>query len=113
MTGYPLTSDEIHTARLLRSEGKTIEQIARRLKRSREAVSDACVGLDRLVFNEVRPTVVPARVLAERDARLSLSHRDVTAAIAGDPLPGRSALDRKRMRVAAMRSSFQCLQPST
>ena len=37
---------------------------------------------------------IPDSVLAEREARLALSPRDLTAAIAGDPLPGMSALER-------------------
>ena len=81
--------------------------------RSREAVSEACKGLERLVVQDVQPMIAPAHVLAERDARLALHPRDITAAIAGDPLPGNSALDRKMGRVAAMRSGLQCLQLST
>lgn len=37
----------------------------------------------------------PDHVIAERDAALAAGHRDITAAQCGDPLPGRSALDRK------------------
>jgi hypothetical protein len=33
--------------------------------------------------------------LAERDRRMSLQHTSLTAALQGDPLPGRSALDKR------------------
>jgi IS30 family transposase len=98
MTGGPLTPDEIHTARLLRREGKTIEQIARHLGRSRETISEACKGLARIVIQDVHVVSVPEHVLTERDQRLARQPRDLTAAIAGDPLPGRSALDRLQSR---------------
>lgn len=47
--------------------------------------------------NEDRVTKieVPADVLADRDRRLSLAPRSIIAAIAGDPLPGYSALDQR------------------
>ncbi|HKY85187.1 MAG TPA: hypothetical protein VJL90_00340 [Pseudorhodoplanes sp.] len=87
-----LTPDEVHTARLMRREGKTIQQIALQMNRSRALVGDACRGYARLV--QQAPVVnVPESVLAERAARLALSPRDLTAAIAGDPLPGMSALE--------------------
>lgn len=41
---------------------------------------------------------VPQDVLADRDRRLTLSHRSLTAAFCGDPLPGQSALDRMSRR---------------
>lgn len=37
----------------------------------------------------------PAHVLIERAVRRALAPRDLTAAVFGDPLPGRSALDRR------------------
>ena len=90
-----LTSDEIHTARLMRRESRTIEQIARHLNRSRALVSKACKGYARVVQQQAQVVNVPACVLAEREARLALSPRNLTAAIAGDPLPGMSALERR------------------
>lgn len=42
-----------------------------------------------------RPLVTP-EALADRDYRLSLAPRDLTAAFCGDPLPGYSALERGR-----------------
>lgn len=38
----------------------------------------------------------PAEVLAERDRRMALEHASLTAALLGDPLPGRSALDKRK-----------------
>ena len=39
---------------------------------------------------------IPAHVLIERDMRENISPRDLTAVLCGDPLPGMSALDRRR-----------------
>jgi DNA-binding CsgD family transcriptional regulator len=110
MTGYPLTPDEIHTARLMRREGKTIEQIARHLGRSRETISEACKGLARIVIHDAHVVAIPDHVLTERDRRLAQPPRDLTAAIAGDPLPGESALDRRtRVHLRRARSDRQHL----
>jgi hypothetical protein len=113
MSGHWLTSDEIHTARLLRREGKTLGGIARHLGRDRETIRDACKGLARMIVHDAPVVVAPDHVLAERDRTLARAPRDLTAAIAGDPLPGRSALDRKMASVAAMRSTLACVRPST
>jgi hypothetical protein len=40
--------------------------------------------------------VIPDSVLTNRAWRMSQEPRDITAAVCGDPLPGRSALDIKR-----------------
>jgi len=40
--------------------------------------------------------MIPNRVLEEREHRLSLEPRSITASFFGDPLPGYSALDRAR-----------------
>ena len=106
MTGR-LTPDEIHTARLMRSEGKTIEYIALHLGRSRGLIGEACRGYARVAHHDTQPVQIPAPVLAARDARLALSPRDLTAAIAGDPLPGMSALDRRRERGPAPSNNKQ------
>lgn len=113
MSGCWLTPDEVHTAQLLRREGKTLGAIARRLGRSRDTIRDACKGLGRVVIHDVQPVAVPDHVLVEREQRLARQPRDLTAAIAGDPLPGSSALDRKMASVAAMRSKLACVRPST
>lgn len=93
-----LTSDEIHTARLMRREGKTIEQIALQLNRGRTLIGEACKGYARVIQQQAKVVIVPDHVKAERDRRLALRPRDLTAAIAGDPLPGMSALERRRGR---------------
>ena len=47
--------------------------------------------------HHVKAFYVPAAVLAERDAiRAAADLRDLTGDLMGDPVPGRSALDRKR-----------------
>lgn len=38
---------------------------------------------------------IPISIIAERDRAMSYETRDITAALMGDPLPGRSALDKK------------------
>ena len=38
---------------------------------------------------------IPDEVLSDRDRRMDLSPRDLSAALCGDPLPGYSALDRR------------------
>jgi hypothetical protein len=47
--------------------------------------------------------VAPPAVLAERDQRMqAAAAQDACAALLGDPLPGRSALDERRQREAAI-----------
>ena len=50
----------------------------------------------------VKSEKVSPVILAERDRRLALQHTNLTAAHLGDPLPGYSALDRKRAEQLAM-----------
>lgn len=45
-------------------------------------------------FTYIRGLVIPVEVLRERDERGH--HVSLTAALMGDPLPGRSALDKRR-----------------
>ena len=46
--------------------------------------------------NKASHAIVPPRdVLFDRDVRLTLVPRSLTAALLGDPLPGRSALDKR------------------
>jgi len=47
------------------------------------------------IYNEGKNMKVPPEVFAERDRRLSLAPRSLTAAICGDPLPGYSAMERR------------------
>lgn len=62
-------------------DGRDVERVVRKL---------GCgVKFDGSVY-------VPPHILEERERALSIAP-SITAAIFGDPLPGRSALDRKRM----------------
>ena len=45
---------------------------------------------------QMRVMSVPQDILWERDRRMSLPHRDLTAELFGDPKPGYSALDKKQ-----------------
>ena len=47
MMARSLTPDEIHTARLMRREGKTIEYIAQQMDRSRALIGEVCRGFMR------------------------------------------------------------------
>lgn len=96
----PMSLEEIHTARLLRRESKTVDEIAVMMGRSRAAIGDAVKGLTKVWVHArpVSPLTIPQSVLDERDRRLALAPRDLTAAINGDPLPGMSALERRHGR---------------
>ena len=43
----------------------------------------------------IRAVEIPIEVIAERERRLALQPRDLSAALCGDPLPGYSALERR------------------
>lgn len=88
--------------------GVSMVTIGAELGRSRDAVSskfqEYCRGLDPASRKEmwahrdqhlqlpVYSVAGPAQ-LADRAAREAAGHRSITAAVFGDPLPGRSALD--------------------
>jgi hypothetical protein len=84
----PMTADEIHTARLLRRESKTIDEIAIIMGRSRSAIGDAVKGRTIAHVHEQteRAMVIPEYVLADRDRRLAMQPRDLTALLMGDPV---------------------------
>lgn len=84
----PLTDDEIHTARLLRRESKTIDQIAKMLGRSRAAVGEIVKGftIHRAISNAQETVIIPDHVLADRDRRLAMQPLDLTALLMGDPV---------------------------
>ena len=46
------------------------------------------------------PVHIPAEVLADRDIRRLSESRSLTAVLMGDPMPGRSALDKKMVKRA-------------
>jgi hypothetical protein len=96
----PLSSDEIHTMRLLRAEGKSLKNIARRLHRAcsvvHRYVADIKKGDRESVGARRDRVVIPDEVFEERNRRLAAPHRDLTAVFAGDPPVGYSALERRR-----------------
>jgi hypothetical protein len=65
-----------------------------RLRRSEEIKTRQIAGV---TFAKV-PTREAASAFAQRDRKLALTPRNLTAAILGDPLPGYSALDRRTAR---------------
>lgn len=70
--------------------GKTAKAVCSALRR---AGLEATRRLPMIAATEV--TISPDE-LADRERRYSLRPRDLTAALTGDPLPGYSALDRRR-----------------
>lgn len=61
-------------------------------KLARKAPERAC----RATGHSAASVTVPKDVLFERDRVMSTTPRNLTAVLCGDPLPGRSALDRRR-----------------
>lgn len=84
----PISDEEAHTARLMRAELNSIDYIARKLGRSRSAIGRVVQGRTILHVHERHDTkpIVPPEVLADRDRRLALQPRDLTAAPMGDPV---------------------------
>lgn len=82
-------------------DGKTAESRQKRrarIKQRRAEVSGAGVGRHDLNSLNLELGVGPrptSELLCERDRRLQIAPRDLTAALCGDPLPGFSALDRR------------------
>lgn len=96
------------SAELLRlfAQGRPARVIAARLKRSVHAVIAKRTHL-RTAAGEVSAADAAAtRARAERDYRLSLPPRSLTAALMGDPEPGRSALERRKPNKPALPLSW-------
>lgn len=98
---FGITEDDRRKMRKLRAAGVRTGDIAKQFNVSRKAV-DYAIYLHkkrryRTRVNLKREDVleIPREVLAEREFRLSLSPRDLSAAIFGDPPPGYSALERR------------------
>lgn len=53
----------------------------------------------RSAFGAEHAPSIPQHVLMDRDRRLSMAPRSLTAALCGDPAPGRSALDKMNGRL--------------
>lgn len=94
-----LTAEQAKQAREFYSFGARIRSIARKLRASEDAVSDAIFGAPpaarRAQIQASQTVRPPAEVLAERDRRKSLERQSLTAIFCGDPLPGESALDQR------------------
>jgi hypothetical protein len=108
-----LTDSELAFAIDLRRREYGIKKIARMIggvadsvvdRALREALGDEDLQyraagrpqLDRTKPASAERTRSPSEAFAERDAVLAGAPRSLTAALCGDPLPGRSALDRMR-----------------
>lgn len=94
------TDEDTALARKLLAEHGTYAAVARIMGRSSTTVGDWLQG--RRSGGEYRVKVIkneqmciPPEVLADRDRRRDLNHRDLTAAFFGDPLPSYSALERR------------------
>jgi hypothetical protein len=93
-------ADELEMLHRMRAEGHLFTDIDRALGRG--------IGASSTKFSELHPSgvvkampgvdgaAVSADLLRERDRRMSVQHHDLTAAFFGDPLPGQSALDRRK-----------------
>lgn len=102
MSYRQLTADEIHTMRLLRAEGKSLKNIARRMHRAcsvvHRVVADIQKGDRESIGARRDRVVIPDDVAEERNRRLAAPHRNLTALFAGDPPVGYSALERSHGR---------------
>jgi hypothetical protein len=94
------TAEDIDVLHRMRAAGHLFTDIDRALDRG--------IGASATKYGELHPsgaikpiagydrTGVSHDLLRQRDRRMALQHHDLTAAIFGDPLPGRSALDQRR-----------------
>lgn len=95
------TQDDLARARALYGEMKNYKAVARVMDRSPSVIRDWLIGARgaRRVKKDKRPSSatvhIPSHVLADRDRRMALQPRDITAAFFGDPLPGESYLERR------------------
>jgi hypothetical protein len=70
-------------------------EVRRALHLANRRAQEAAVVKERVERRVASPRPSPEQ-LYDRDQRLALSPRSLTAALLGDPLPGRSALDRRQ-----------------
>lgn len=95
------SKEDFELALSLKSKGYTCKQIGRRVGRTACAVHTKLQRRDYTsVVHEVELVDIPEFVLAEREHRLSLPYRDLTASLLGDPVKGYSALDRRHLEAA-------------
>lgn len=86
---------------VMRAAGRTMVEMAQVIGLPRSAIQRRIAREypnPRKIFRitTYKNKFVPDEVVAERDARKRLQPRDLTAAFFGDPLPGYSALDRRK-----------------
>jgi hypothetical protein len=81
-------------AAFLAAFGKTKKAAQTRRDRMKYGSPPRIYGKNR--SRPCRTIAVSAQALADATHRASLEHVSLTAALCGDPLPGRSALDRRR-----------------
>lgn len=80
-----------------------VEGVKQLRAHNRKRYSEIYLSKKRIEY--VKKTYIPEAVLAERDRRAREVHRDLTAMIMGDPLPGYSALERRERGERGERSS--------
>lgn len=113
----PITKEQVDHARELLAEGHSIREVGRRVGASHSGIYRRLNPEHRLQTNERAVSAyhastgatadvdrarnqIPEHVSEERK-RAASGGRSLTAEILGDPLPGRSALDKQRMNFAA------------
>ncbi len=91
---------DLATLERMRRENAGPTEIARALGRTKGSVNQRIERLELQPFYAARAWEKTLRpdpaALAEREQRLALAPRDLTAEIFGDPLPGYSALEKAR-----------------
>lgn len=93
--GRAWTTRELFRARQLKSR-MTYQQLAVELGRSFGSVRARLKKDEPAHIEQDERVDVPRNAIEEREHRLLLEPRDLTAAFCGDPLPGYSALERMR-----------------
>ncbi len=99
MTRHWIPAEDARLIHMRDVDHASIQNISRELKRTR----DACKCRYTLLHKRTEPDPIRARIdlIADRDARYRAGMRQsAAAALMGDPLPGRSALDQRRQSEA-------------
>lgn len=91
--------DEIDRAAALYDEHRNYKKVARIMGRDDSMIRGYLQGRHLGPYRDFLftrdPRDIPPSVIDDRDRRADLAPRDLTAAFFGDPLPGRSALERR------------------
>lgn len=99
----PWTMRDDEQLEKLLADNVGVTEIAKRMGRARQVIQrkrDEWRGPDYVKYQRVVVDAdfrieIPDEVLVDRDRRRDLTHQSITSALAGDPLPGMSALDRR------------------